>query len=96
VHLGFEKAAGEILMILDADLTVAPADLVRFYDAITTGKGEFINGVRAAGLPDGRRGDAVLHNLVGNKFFSWAFSWLLGQPIKDTLAGPKCSGGRTT
>jgi hypothetical protein len=28
-------------------------------------------------------------NLVGNKFFSWAFSWLLGQPIRDTLCGTK-------
>jgi SAM-dependent methyltransferase len=87
VRLGFEKAAGEILMILDADLTVAPADLVRFYDAIRTGKGEFINGVR---LVYPMEDEAMrFFNLLGNKFFSWAFSWLLGQPIKDTLCGTK-------
>jgi SAM-dependent methyltransferase len=87
VRLGFDKAAGDILMILDADLTVAPADLVRFYDAITTGKGEFINGVR---LVYPMEDEAMrFFNLVGNKFFSWAFSWLLGQPIKDTLCGTK-------
>jgi glycosyltransferase involved in cell wall biosynthesis len=87
VRLGFEKAVGEILMILDADLTVAPADLVRFYDAITTGKGEFINGVR---LVYPMENEAMrFFNLVGNKFFGWAFSWLLGQPIKDTLCGTK-------
>jgi SAM-dependent methyltransferase len=87
VRLGFEKAAGEILMILDADLTVAPGDLVRFYDAISAGKGEFINGVR---LVYPMEDEAMrFFNLVGNKFFSWAFSWLLGQPIKDTLCGTK-------
>jgi SAM-dependent methyltransferase len=87
VRLGFGKAAGDILMILDADLTVAPADLVRFYEAISAGKGEFINGVR---LVYPMEDEAMrFFNLVGNKFFSWAFSWLLGQPIKDTLCGTK-------
>jgi len=28
-------------------------------------------------------------NLLGNKFFSMAFSWLLGERIKDTLCGTK-------
>jgi SAM-dependent methyltransferase len=87
VRLGFENAKGEILMILDADLTVAPSDLVRFYDAIAAGKGEFINGVR---LVYPMEDEAMrFFNLIGNKFFSWAFSWLLGQPIKDTLCGTK-------
>jgi SAM-dependent methyltransferase len=87
VRLGFAQAAGEILMILDADLTVAPADLVRFYDALAAGKGEFINGVR---LVYPMEDEAMrFFNLLGNKVFSWAFSWLLGQPIKDTLCGTK-------
>lgn len=87
VRLGFEKASGDILMILDADLTVAPSDLPRFYEAIATGKGEFINGVR---LVYPMEDEAMrFFNLLGNKFFSWAFTWLLGQPIKDTLCGTK-------
>jgi SAM-dependent methyltransferase len=87
VRLGFDQAKGDILMILDADLTVAPSDLTRFYDAISTGKGEFINGVR---LVYPMADEAMrFFNLLGNKFFSWAFSWLLGQPIKDTLCGTK-------
>ena len=45
IRVGFEKATGDILMILDADLTVPPEDLPRFYDALVSGKGEFINGV---------------------------------------------------
>lgn len=28
-------------------------------------------------------------NLVGNKFFDLAFSWLLGQAVRDTLCGTK-------
>jgi SAM-dependent methyltransferase len=87
VRLGFSKARGEILMILDADLTVPPEDLPRFYAALVSGKGEFINGVRLV-YPMEREAMRI-PNLLGNKFFSYAFSWLLGQPIKDTLCGTK-------
>ena len=87
IRLGFEKASGDILMILDADLTVPPEDLPRFYQAITTGKGEFINGVRLV-YPMEKEAMRTL-NFIGNKLFSMAFSWMLGQPIKDTLCGTK-------
>lgn len=87
VRLGFEKAAGDILMILDADLTVAPEDLPRFYDAIVSRKGEFINGVRLV-YPMEKQSMRFL-NLLGNKFFGMAFSWLLGQSLRDTLCGTK-------
>ncbi|MBI1761619.1 MAG: glycosyltransferase [Acidobacteria bacterium] len=87
VRLGFAEASGDILMILDADLTVPPEDLPRFYEALSTGKGEFINGVRLVyPMEDGAMRFA---NLLGNKFFSLAFSALLGQPVKDTLCGTK-------
>lgn len=87
VRLGFERANGDVLMILDADLTVAPEDLPRFLDALQSGKGEFINGVRLV-YPMQRQAMRFF-NLLGNKFFSLAFSWLLGQSIKDTLCGTK-------
>lgn len=87
IRLGFEKASGDILMILDADLTVPPEDLPRFYEAIVSRKGEFINGVRLV-YPMEKEAMRTL-NFIGNKFFSMAFSWLLGQSIKDTLCGTK-------
>jgi len=87
VRLGFSKAKGDVLMILDADLTVPPEDLPRFYEALVSGKGEFINGVRLV-YPMEKEAMRTL-NFLGNKFFSLAFSWLLGQPIKDTLCGTK-------
>jgi len=87
VRLGFASARGDILMILDADLTVPPEDLPRFYEALVSGKGEFINGVRLV-YPMEKEAMRTL-NFLGNKFFSMAFSWLLGQPIKDTLCGTK-------
>jgi len=87
VRLGFEHARGDVLMILDADLTVAPEDLPRFLDALRSGKGEFINGVRLV-YPMQKQAMRFF-NLLGNKFFSLAFSWLLGQSIKDTLCGTK-------
>lgn len=87
IRLGFEKATGDILMILDADLTVPPEDLPRFYEAIASGTGEFINGVRLV-YPMEKEAMQTL-NFIGNKLFSLTFSWLLGQPIKDTLCGTK-------
>jgi SAM-dependent methyltransferase len=87
VRAGFDAATGDILMILDADITVPPEDLPRFYDVLVSGKGEFANGVR---LVYPMQDDAMrFANMLGNKFFSWAFSWLLGQPIRDTLCGTK-------
>jgi glycosyltransferase involved in cell wall biosynthesis len=87
VRLGFTRARGDVLMILDADMTVPPEDLPRFYDALVSGRGEFINGVR---LVYPMEDEAMrFFNFLGNKFFSLAFSWLLGQPVKDTLCGTK-------
>lgn len=87
VRLGFEKAKGDILVILDADLSVAPDVLSKFYSALVSGRGEFINGVR---LVYPMQDKAMrFFNLLANKFFSLAFSWLLGQPVKDTLCGTK-------
>ena len=87
VRLGFAQAEGDILMILDADLTVPPEDLPRFYEALVTGKGEFINGVRLVYPMEDQAMRFI--NLLGNKLFSLGFSWTLGQPIKDTLCGTK-------
>ena len=87
VRLGFTRATGEILMILDADLTMPPEDLPRYYQVLRSGQGEFANGVR---LVYPMEGEAMrFANLIGNKFFSWAFSALLGQSVKDTLCGTK-------
>lgn len=87
VRLGFAQATGDVLMILDADMTVPPEDLPRFYEAWRSGKGEYVNGVRLVYPMEDRA--MRFFNLVGNKFFSLAFSWLLNQSIKDTLCGTK-------
>jgi len=87
VRLGFDIASSDILMILDADLTVPPEDLPKFYQAISSGKGDFINGSRLV-YPMEKEAMRFL-NLLGNKFFSMAFTWLLEQPFKDTLCGTK-------
>jgi SAM-dependent methyltransferase len=87
VRKGFAAATGEVLFILDADLTVPPEDLPKFYLALAEGNAEFVNGTR---LVYPMEGEAMrLLNLVGNKFFSLAFSYILNRPIKDTLCGTK-------
>lgn len=87
VRKGYSIATGDILMILDADLTVPPEDIPKFYNAIASGKAEFINGTRLV-YPMEKKAMRFL-NMLGNKFFSLVFSWLLEQPIKDTLCGTK-------
>jgi len=87
MRLGFAQAQGDVLMILDADLTVAPEDLPKFYRALVENKGEFINGCRLV-YPLEKQAMRFL-NLVANKMFSVFFSWLLGQGFKDTLCGTK-------
>jgi SAM-dependent methyltransferase len=87
VRKGFDAARGEILIILDADLTTPPEDLPKFYEAITQGKGELIMGSRLV-YPMEHEAMRTL-NILGNKIFSLLFSWLLNQRITDTLCGTK-------
>lgn len=87
VRKGFQAAQGDILMILDADLTVPPEDLPKFYRVIASGRGEFINGTRLV-YPMEKQAMRFLNKLA-NKFFSYVFSWILGQSLSDTLCGTK-------
>jgi glycosyltransferase involved in cell wall biosynthesis len=87
VRAGFAAATGDVLMILDADLTVAPEDLPRFHLAMSERRGEFVNGCR---LVYPMEDQAMRHlNLAANKLFGSAFSFVLDQRIKDTLCGTK-------
>jgi SAM-dependent methyltransferase len=87
VREAFEAANGQILMILDADLTMPPEELPKFYDVLVSGRADFANGVRLVYPME----DKAMRfcNFCANKFFGIAFSWALGQPVKDTLCGTK-------
>ena len=87
VRFGFAAATGDVIMILDADLTTPPEELSKFYEVIATGHAEFANGVRLV-YPMEEEAMRFL-NLCANKAFSLLFTWLLGQSIKDTLCGTK-------
>lgn len=87
VFAGFEVAEGDILVIQDADLTAPPEDLPKFYHAITTGVAEFANGCRLV-YPMEKQAMRFL-NLLGNKFFAIALSFVLRQRVKDSLCGTK-------
>jgi len=87
VRKGFAAATGDVLVIQDADLTAPPEDLPKFFKALRDGKGEFINGSRLV-YPMEKQAMRFL-NLLGNKFFSKLFTWLLGQRFRDTLCGTK-------
>jgi SAM-dependent methyltransferase len=87
VREGFAAAEGSILMILDGDLTMPPEDLPKFFAAVANGHCDFANGSRLV-YPMERRAMQFL-NMCANKTFSILFTWLLGQPVKDTLCGTK-------
>jgi SAM-dependent methyltransferase len=87
VYAGFDAASNDVLMILDSDLTVPPEQLPKFWEAIHSQKGEFINGSRLT-YPMEHEAMRFL-NLVVNKIFSFLFTWLLGQRFTDTLCGTK-------
>lgn len=87
VFAAFDVARGDVLIILDADLTVPPEQIPKFFDALLAGKGEFVNGSRLVyPLDDGAM---RFLNLIANKIFSYLFSWLLNQRYTDTLCGTK-------
>jgi ubiquinone/menaquinone biosynthesis C-methylase UbiE/glycosyltransferase involved in cell wall biosynthesis len=87
VRKGFAAASGEVLMILDADLTVPPEDLPKFYLALVEGRGELVNGTR---LVYPMEKDAMRSlNKLANRFFGALFTWLCGQRLRDTLCGTK-------
>jgi SAM-dependent methyltransferase len=87
VFAGFDAARGDVLMILDADLTMPPEQLPKFWRSIASGKGEFINGTRLVYPME--EGAMQFLNLIANKAFSLLFSWLLNQRFTDTLCGTK-------
>lgn len=87
VRKGIQKAHGDIIIIFDADITVSCEELPKFYHTLRLKKGECIQGSRLV-YPMEKQAMRFL-NILGNKFFSFAFTWLLDQPIKDTLCGTK-------
>ena len=76
--MGTKKATGDILMILDADMTVPPEDLSRFYFAIIGGRGEFINGVRLV-YPLGDQAIRIFNISAANSSV-WLFHGSLANP----------------
>jgi SAM-dependent methyltransferase len=87
VFKAFDQARGEVLMILDGDLTMPPESLPKFWKALAEGKGEFINGTRLVYPVEGQ--EMRFLNYLANRIFSVLFSWLLNQRLTDTLCGTK-------
>jgi SAM-dependent methyltransferase len=87
VRAGFDIARGDILMILDADLTMPPEDLPKYYQVLASGQGEFVNGSRLV-YPMEKEAMRFL-NQIANRIFSMLFTYLLNQRFTDTLCGTK-------
>ena len=92
VRAGFEFATGDILMILDCDLTVPPEDLPKFYNVIASGQGEYVNGSRLVYAMEGQ--SMRFLNYLANHCFAFIFTYLLNQRLTDTLCGTKALSRR--
>jgi glycosyltransferase involved in cell wall biosynthesis len=87
VRKGFAAATGDVLMILDADLTMPPEALPKYHAVIETGKADFVNGTRLI-YPMEHEAMRPL-NLIANRFFAYLFSYLVNTRLTDTLCGTK-------
>lgn len=85
---GLNAATKDVLMILDADMTVKPEDLPLFMTPFESRHAEFVNGTRMV-YPFEDKAMGPVH-MFGNKVFSLIFSYLLNQKVTDTLCGTKC------
>ncbi len=87
LRLGVKKATGDIILTYDADVTIPPADLYKFYLALVEGRAELINGTRLVYPTE--KGAMRFLNHIANSFFAILFTWALGQHFTDTLCGSK-------
>lgn len=87
VRKGFSAATGDVLMILDADLTMPPEALPKYHDVIESGKAEFVNGTRLV-YPMENEAMRPL-NFIANRCFAYLFSYLVNTRMTDTLCGTK-------
>jgi SAM-dependent methyltransferase len=87
VRAGFAATRNDVLMILDADMTVAPEDLPKFLEPIASGTADFVNGTRLVYPMEGEAMPTV--NFLGNKAFCFLVSWVVRQRVSDTLCGTK-------
>jgi ubiquinone/menaquinone biosynthesis C-methylase UbiE len=87
LRLGVKKATGEILLTFDADVTIPPRDLLKFYTTLVEGRAEVINGTRLVYPTE--KGAMRFLNFLANAFFAHLFSWALQQHFTDTLCGSK-------
>jgi SAM-dependent methyltransferase len=87
VRFGFAQARGDVLLVLDSDMGVAPADVPKFVEVLARGRAEMVNGSRLVYPMEGKAMRFL--NLLANKFFALLFTWLLGQQVRDTLCGTK-------
>lgn len=87
VRAGFAECRNDLLTVLDADLTMPPELLPRFYEAWVSGKADFINGSRLVYPMEGEAMRSL--NWLGNQFFAKALAFALEQPLGDSLCGTK-------
>ncbi len=87
VRKGFAAAKNDVLMILDADLTMPPEALPKYHAVIESGKADFVNGTRLV-YPMENEAMRPL-NFIANRCFAYLFSYLVNTRLTDTLCGTK-------
>ena len=87
VKAGMDAATGDVVVILDADMTVMPEELPKFIHSLYQGTADFVNGTRLVYPMD--KGAMSYRNYLGNKAFCFLASFIMRQRVSDTLCGTK-------
>ena len=83
LHAGFNKAEGDVIITMDADLQDSPDEIPELYDMVTKGNYDLVSGWKKK-----RYDNAVTKNLP-SKLFNWAARKTSGVYLNDFNCGLK-------
>jgi len=87
IRKGFNEATGDVVILLEADRTSPPEDVLKVFDVVASGRAEYVNGSRF--VYPRQPGSMPTLNVIGNALFAAWFTWFLGQRTSDVLCGVK-------
>ncbi|MEZ4683894.1 MAG: glycosyltransferase family 2 protein [Caldilineaceae bacterium] len=87
LRTGFQHAAGDVLVIQDADLEYDPRDYLKLLVPLLEGRSPVIYGSRFLGGP---RATMSLSHMLGNKFLTVLTNLLYGTSLSDMETCYKC------
>lgn len=80
-------SSGDVLAILDSDLSVDPETLKDFFKIIESNSADFVNGTRL--VYEMEKGSMRIINKLGNRVFQYLIGKIINEDLTDSLCGTK-------